>query len=278
MVRQAKHWCFTLNNYTDEELAQIKLQALEMQYCIIGRETGKEGTPHLQGFLSLERKASAFRVKSKIGTRCHLEIAKAPRAARDYCKKEGNFEEFGEFIAGKGRGRRTDLESVKQDIDAGATLADIQEAHFGTWCRYSKSISEYCRLHSEPRNWETEVHVYWGKTGTGKTRSVHDMAREEREGLYTHTGESWFDGYRGEAWVIFDDFNGSEFKLSYLLKLLDRYPMIVPIKGGFVNWVPRKVFITSNKNPREEWYPNAHPEHREALMRRITEIKHFDSL
>lgn len=46
---QSKHWCFTLNNWTVEELEQI--EQIVQQCCdkwIIGKEVGEEGTPHLQ--------------------------------------------------------------------------------------------------------------------------------------------------------------------------------------------------------------------------------------
>lgn len=75
----------------------------------------------------------------------------------------------------------------------------------------------------------------------------------------------------------FDDFGGSEFKLTYLLKLMDRYPMRVPVKGSFVNWVPKKIYITSNYSPKE-WFPNAKDEHVKALFRRFKKVVRFRRL
>lgn len=121
------------------------------------------------------------------------------------------------------------------------------------------------------RDWVTEVLVFWGRTGAGKTRLVHELATD----LYIHPGGAWFDGYDGQADVLFDDFGGSDFRLPYLLKLLDRYQMTVPIKGGFVQWAPRRIFITSNIDPNN-WYSGAFIEHQAALRRRITGIRHFE--
>ncbi len=64
----------------------------------------------------------------------------------------------------------------------------------------------------------------------------------------------WWDGYDGQEDVVMDDFYGW-LKWSFLLNLLDRYPMLVPIKGGTKEFVAKRVFITSNKKP-EMWYPN----------------------
>lgn len=112
------------------------------------------------------------------------------------------------------------------------------------------------------------VIVYYGRTGAGKTRAVYDNLPNP-ESIYVHPGGSWFDGYDGQPIVLFDDFGGSEFKLQYFLKLLDRYPMQVPIKGGFVNFCPHEIYITSNLNPND-WYRNANAEHVRAMFRRIT--------
>jgi hypothetical protein len=125
-------------------------------------------------------------------------------------------------------------------------------------------------MHTTHRNWVCSVVVYYGPTGTGKTRAVMDNLPSPDD-LWTYSGDGWFDGYDGHKIVLFDDFSGSEFKISFLLRLLDRYPMQVRIKGGFVNWCPEEIYITSNLNP-DQWYPNAHQEHIDALKRRLTAV------
>lgn len=48
--------------------------------------------------------------------------------------------------------------------------------------------------------------------------------------------------------------------------------MRVKVKGSFVQWCPKTIYITSNIEPAF-WYPNAREVHREALMRRIDDIE-----
>ncbi|AKV62292.1 putative replication initiation protein [Calanoida sp. copepod associated circular virus] len=267
MVNSGKHWCFTLNNYTPEEESSIKL--VDAVYLVYGRERGESDTPHLQGFVSFDKRRTLRQVKELLSDRVHLESAKGtPRQASEYCKKDGDYYEVG--ILPGGRGTRTDLESVRELIKSGGSIRDVFDKHFGVALRYHRGISMAINLRGDKREWVVDVQVYWGDTGSGKTKKAWTEAPD----AYVHPGGQWFDGYTGQPDVIFDDFSGSEFKLTYLLKLLDRYPMQVPVKGGFVNWVPKRIFITSNLDPRT-WYKDAIQEHQAALMRRITKITHF---
>eukprot|EP00918_Siedleckia_nematoides_P001492 GHVU01003549.1.p1 GENE.GHVU01003549.1~~GHVU01003549.1.p1 ORF type:complete len:299 (-),score=17.75 GHVU01003549.1:388-1284(-) len=91
-ISPAKMWCFTLNNYTDEDISSIRTC---VQNCctlaIVGKEVGKKGTPHLQGYVE-------FRVKCRpkshgLTERIHWE-KKTQRSTRwqaiDYCRKDGD--------------------------------------------------------------------------------------------------------------------------------------------------------------------------------------------
>lgn len=54
-ISPAKHWCFTLNNHTKEDIDNLmvcsSIQRLSMQ-----EETGESGTPHLQGYIEFKKK------------------------------------------------------------------------------------------------------------------------------------------------------------------------------------------------------------------------------
>lgn len=166
------------------------------------------------------------------------------------------------------QGSRTDLEALKDSILQKRPLKEISVDHFASFLKYERSIKSMRLMHSTPRNWITSVIVYHGRTGSGKTRAVMDNLPSPDD-IWIYSGDGWFDGYDGQPIVLFDDFSGSEFKISYLLRLLDRYPMQVKVKGGFVNFNPQEIYITSNLAP-QAWYPNAHQEHVAAMFRRIT--------
>lgn len=94
MPSAAKHWCFTLNNYTDEEFHALQAlgteKAYDIAYLVFGKEMGQEATPHLQGFVSFTKRKRLTQVKPIISNRAHLEPAGgSPRQASEYCKKDG---------------------------------------------------------------------------------------------------------------------------------------------------------------------------------------------
>lgn len=111
---------FTLNNPTAQEVDFIRNGASATEspfrYLIFGRETGASGTPHLQGFCIFPTPKRLRAVRSLLSARVHVERARGTsQQARDYCKKDGDYEEFGEFPSQAGR--RNDLESIIQWAD-----------------------------------------------------------------------------------------------------------------------------------------------------------------
>lgn len=275
----AKHWCFTINNpglLGEQEQAdrlRVLLNDGTAVYAIYGRETGAAGTPHLQGYISLASKQRLTWLKSNVNARGHFEIRRGTQdQAIAYCKKEGDFVEFGE-VPSSNQGKRTDIEKAKALLDDGHKLSEIADECFAVFLKYERSLRAYSMLRATKRDWITEVYVLWGTTGSGKTRRVH----EQEEDLWVACDNQlrWFDGYEGQEAVLFDDFVSiKNEKFGFLLQLLDRYEMRVPVKGGFVNWAPRRVYFTSNL-PFEEWFTGVSPSSFAALKRRITQCTHY---
>lgn len=271
---RTKYVCATCNNYSDFDV--IHLRSLVgrgiASYVIFGRETGDNGTRHLQIYVEFPKRLR-FNQLREVLPGYHIESRRGtPKEASDYCEKDQDFEIFGEISVG-GPGFRSDLAQLHESLQSGKRLRDIADDHFGCFVKYQRGISAYRLVKATSRNWLCSVVIYWGRTGAGKTRAVIDNSADIDD-IYIHPGGPWFDGYDGQDIVLFDDFSGSEFKISYLLKLLDRYPMRVPVKGGFVQWTPREIYITSNKDPLL-WYSGALNEHQNALIRRVTNCVEF---
>ena len=60
----------------------------------------------------------------------------------DYCTKGGSFFEYGTRLPHKGKGNRTDLDNLKDDIGKGMTYDEICDKHFNHTIKYHKFIKE----------------------------------------------------------------------------------------------------------------------------------------
>lgn len=263
---QGKYWCFTVNNYSDAEYTSLSelVSGGDASYIVIGKESGESGTPHLQGYVEFPRKKRLGGVKRLGGLqRAHLERRRGTAVeAADYCKKDGQFIELGE-ISTPEQGKRSDLAAIKSMLDDGASMAELAEEHFGDWCRYRKSFSAYRNLQAKKVARDVSVYVFSGPPGVGKTRIIF----EHEPDLFICPDESlkWFDGYAGEEAILIDDYRG-EGNPSFFLRLLDRYPVQLPIKGGFVPLNACRIYITTNQRPPWE-HPNP-----QAVTRRIKSV------
>ena len=76
--KQAKRWCFTLNNYTNDEWLNVvnRLTDKLVKYAVVGEETGDSGTIHLQGYVRFQKIKRMAEVKRHVGKRAHVEICR----------------------------------------------------------------------------------------------------------------------------------------------------------------------------------------------------------
>jgi len=83
----AKHWFFTLNNYSETDID--KISSIVPEICdswIFQEETGENGTPHLQGYICFKKKDRPFNKFDN--KKIHWEKCKSPKDAIKYCSKE----------------------------------------------------------------------------------------------------------------------------------------------------------------------------------------------
>ena len=141
----ARRFCFTLNNYTPEDVTRLDTLGPLVKYLCFGKEIGESGTPHLQGFVIFNSGLSLRSAKSKLGDRCHLEVTRgSSKQASDYCKKDGDFIEHGSCPAGAGA--RTDWESYRAwvlDLGRVPSRLEIIKAWPGLYARYKRACIEY---------------------------------------------------------------------------------------------------------------------------------------
>lgn len=250
-------------------------------YWIIGKEecpsTRKK---HLQcyGYWDNQKTYGALiklaeKLLRKNGVEYHMDPAKGnAKSNQKYCSKNHDYEESGDCPA---QGCRNDIANFRDAILAGESEEELIMS-------FPEMMAKYDRFYQRCRNLILkkeakkriipEVIVITGPTGSGKTSQVYND--NDIDDIYKvevgdgSSGSIFWDNYNGENVILIDDFHNN-FKLDYMLRLLDSYPMKLNIKGGYTWKCAKKIYITSNI-PIDKWYPYCPPEHRNALIRRIT--------
>lgn len=171
------------------------------------------------------------------------------------------------------KGKRGDLDEIAEMVKTESlmTIADTFPSQF---IRYHRGITELQRLHhSQMRDPTSPVTVEWwfGPTGTGKSRDAFMTL----PGAYVKMANNkWWDGYLGETEVIMDDYRPGMCPFNELLRLLDRYPMRVELKGSSMPLSATHFVITTTKRPEILWMGRTE-EDLNQLIRRISIIKDY---
>lgn len=245
-MSQSKRWCFTVNNYTNDEHDAIL--EWDAKYLVVGKEVGENNTAHLQGYVVFKKNMRLPAVK-KLQGRAHWEIARGTsQQAADYCKKDGNFQEAGELpdtaaSAGGSKNAERWEHAVKR-----AREGRIDEEDFPAdiYLKYYRTLKEIAKDHmSKPDDVEECTGVWlYGEPGVGKSYK----ARQDYPDSYLKMQNKWWDGYQGEDTVILDDFDCKE--LGHHLKIwADRYSFVAETKGGAICIRPKVFVVTSNYPP-----------------------------
>lgn len=272
---RSRNFVFTLNNYVQEDIDALKalVKTNKIKYIVFGKEKGNSGTPHLQGFVTWTIARTLTASKVVLGNnRLHLEIAKFPHQAAEYCKKDGDFWEWGvppksptDLQACRTRGNETEKRKWAQikDLAQKGEFDDIDPKV------YVLHLSNLERVHDRALalkpNEPTFETMYWfyGPTGTGKSRT----ARERWPTHYLKSINKWWDNYLGEETVIIDEWDVTHAFMCHYLKLWsDHYEFPCERKNGSKKIRPKRIVITSNFSIRQ-CFPTANDH--DPLLRRF---------
>lgn len=270
MPTPKKAYCFTLNNFSEDEYEKI-VESLDEHciYFIIGKEVGESGTPHLQGYCLFKRAYRFDTIKDRFFPRCHIEVAAgSAQSNRRYCSKDGNFREGGTIPSG-GSSRDELAVAFKSAMSGGRHgLVEFAESQPGTWYYSGHNLlRNYYTLQPAIARPSITVTWLWGESGVGKSRRAHS---EMDEAFIKEPRTKWWNGYCLEKCVIIDDFGPGGIDINHLLRWFDRYKCFVESKGGMLPLYADKFIVTSNFHPSKVFsFGGEENPQLPALMRRI---------
>lgn len=138
-MSRARHWQFTINNYTDDhERALSELaEASYTGYLVYGKEVGASGTPHLQGHVSFVSQRRFLQVKADFPDGTHLEVVRLLQHHIDYCKKDGAYREFGTPPDFAKSNKRNEFDEFRATVASGVFESpELREKHPNVMARY----------------------------------------------------------------------------------------------------------------------------------------------
>lgn len=286
--KQSRYFVFTWNNpdmNPDDALLCFKSWK-DIRYIIFQLEIGKTtNTTHYQGYIefnSPQRESTLCnRYKMYIRTRKGSLVQAVTYVKKQETAVEGTLREWGKPVK---QGQRNDLYAFMEKIRDGERITDLFE-------QFPKEMALYPRFYRQVKsvffkqylNQDKRVILCIGEPRTGKTT----WARKLNEDYWINpiATQNWFDGYEQQEVAILDDYglDGTVYKLVDLLRLTHKWTETVPVKGGFTQWNPSVVIITTNYHPLQWYRLNPEPENRridrwisyKALYKRFTKVLLF---
>ena len=263
--QKCRAYCFTWNNYSS---CPLLLDC--MQYLVYGFEVSKTGTKHLQGFVYFNNQRT-FKSASILFKGAHLERARTVSNAIVYCKKDGDFVEFGVAPmcpSAKGANERDRWANTRDRAKEG----DLDNIDPDIYVRYYTTLK---RIRDDHKIQPTHLDVIenewiYGPTGVGKSKFVRDTY----PGAYIKMQNKWWDGYDGEDVVVIDDLHPNWTGAVNLKNWADHYAFRAEYKGGSMMIRPKKIIVTSNYAPDEVY---THACDIEPILRRF-ELKYMPSV
>lgn len=260
-------------DHLDWKIEDFKQISPHIQYLVAQKEKAPStNNPHWQGHIEMQRPITTSAARGLANW--HIERARNITASIAYAQKEDTrLEPPISFGLPSTQGERHDLLQFRDAIKQGQGMIQIMADD-----NLAKSMIKYHRFFESYRN-ELQreqlralqivptVTWIWGEPGVGKTRHVHQHAVGH---IYTADMLPWFDGYRNQPNILLDDFRSDSYPFEKLLRLLDRYPLLLPVKGSSIMRNSTHIWITTT-NPPENTYTWS-SENMQQLTRRITNI------
>ncbi|AHH31485.1 replication-associated protein [Dragonfly larvae associated circular virus-10] len=209
---QGERWCFTLNNYTEKDVASIteKLTFSNCVFAKVGKEIGDSGTPHLQGFIHLRKRLRLACLKKLVGDRAHCEVARGTdKDNESYCGKDSDVvltigePTIGTTEQGGGDTIHSIARRIALKLSKGTDITELQGEEWKAYCRHSKVIQELSAALVKNKNIKDQAAQMSDKplrTWQKELKNAIQTVPDDRKVMWYcdsvgNTGKTWFSKY-----------------------------------------------------------------------------------
>lgn len=240
-ISPAKHWCFTWNNYTEENIKEIlAIDKTIVPRFVFQQEVGeKKGTPHLQGYLMFKKKSRPFSLGLKVSD--WSKTRNVPESIT-YCQKVG---------------------------EPGGRIDGVTPYYRGIQPPYKVQVQQWDPWMYKVRGIldgpvERKIYWFWESVGNrGKTilcKWIHQnyegvmplsgKANDMKHGIVTFTG---INGYTPKIILINIPRSKHQF-ISYsgIEEVQDMYFFSGKYEGGVINGPNPHIIVMANAEPEYE--------------------------
>lgn len=236
---------------------ETKRSELGITYLVI--QTERTELIHYQGMIQFNTPKTHSWIRRHV-TRgiYHFEQIKNARNLSRYCKKElTRVTDLEQCVRGEvGEIRMREYDHVTDYIltrtEAPPTERQVMERWPKTYLVHHSGIKKMVGMTQADRDFEPNVLIYYGATGTGKSWMA--MQGDCYKIPTPVPGGWWWYNYQHEERVVMDEFR-HDIKFAKMLTFLDRYKFTVAIKGMNATMNSKTIVITTNIPPNQ-WYPN----------------------
>jgi hypothetical protein len=265
---RARHWIWTDNKVKKTDYT---FNADVVKYAVWQMECGERtGNNHVQGFLSLIKQSSFSSVRSILAASSHIEMAREPKKAAEYCTKVdtridgpwtfGTFPFIPTFSSSVDEINKMTLEdefkTIDQMIQAGADELTIMRNNIRLYRKFRSEIrvlinarnKEIMAKASENPTEPNKVIVLIGDSGTGKSTLYASLCKERDKKAFYYDGGKWFDGYDSyiHSSLFIDEVTTGSVSFTSLNKIIDGRMKIQQVKGSAVELNVDEIGLLSN--------------------------------
>ena len=264
---RSRKWCFTLNNYSQEDMNNLERLVPEMAvYLIYGKEVAPTtGTPHLQGFVYFRQAISMNTIKKNINSQTiHLEIARGTFSENiTYCSKSGDVVELGRRPLDpqeKGQIQKERWTTTRRCAESGE-WTNIDDELYIRYVKNLEWIHKKCLIQKDfEGSGDLKDRNLWlyGPTGCGKSYTAHKLAELMRSELYLKMLNKWWDGYTDQKIVLIEEIDPEtgKYLASLMKKWCDKWAFTAECKGTVAKQIRPQYVIVCSNYPIEEVFPN----------------------